>query len=70
MPSYEVVDIRGGVDFGRFSVEAFARNLFNSHGKTSTVGPDANGFPLYPNGAIATGVIRPRTIGLSLTAGL
>ena len=70
VPSYEVVDIRGGVDFGRFSVEAFARNLFNSHGKTSTVGPDANGFPLYPNGAIATGVIRPRTIGLSLTAGL
>ena len=67
---YEVVDVRGGVDFGRFSVEVYAKNLFNSDGKTSTVGPNANGLPIYPNGAIGTGVIRPRTIGLSLTAGL
>lgn len=70
LDAYEVVDIRGGVDFGRFSIEAFAKNLFNSDGKTSIVGPDANGLPLYPNGAIQTGVIRPRSIGLSLTAGL
>ena len=70
VPSYEVVDLRGGLDFGRFSIEAFAKNLFNADGKTSTIGPDANGSPLYPNGAIGTGVIRPRTIGLSLTAGL
>ncbi len=69
-PAYTVVDLRGGVDFGRFSVEAFAKNLFDADGKTSVVGPDANGGPLYPNGAIGTGVIRPRTIGLSLTAGL
>ncbi|MEO7410226.1 MAG: TonB-dependent receptor, partial [Sphingomicrobium sp.] len=68
--AYEVVDVRGGVDFGRFSVEAYAKNLFNSDGKTSTVGPNANGLPIYPNGAIGTGVIRPRTIGISLTAGL
>lgn len=67
--AYEVVDVRGGVDFGRFSVEAFAKNLFDAEGKTSTVGPTANGLPIYPNGAIGTGVIRPRTIGLSLTAG-
>lgn len=67
---YEVVDVRGGVDFGRFSVEAYAKNLFNADGKTSTVGPNANGLPIFPNGAIGTGVIRPRTIGLSVTAGL
>jgi outer membrane receptor protein involved in Fe transport len=71
VPGYEVVDIRGGIDFGRFSVEAYSRNLFNSHGKTSTVGPGgSSGLPQFPNGAIATGIIRPRTIGLSLTAGL
>ena len=70
VPAYEVVDIRGGVDFGRFSVEAYAKNLFNAEGKTSTTAVTANGFPLYPNGAIGTGVIRPRTIGVSLTAGL
>jgi iron complex outermembrane recepter protein len=69
-PAYSVVDLRGGVDFGRFSVEAFAKNLFDADGKTSTVGPDANGGPIYPNGAIGTGVIRPRSIGVSLTAGL
>ena len=67
---YQVVDLRAGVDFGRFSVEAYTKNLFNSHGRTSTTGTDANGLPLYPNGAIGTGVIRPRVIGLSLTAGL
>ena len=70
VPAYEVVDIRGGVDFGRFSVEAFARNLFNADGKTSTTAVTANGLPFNLNGAIGTGVIRPRTIGLSLTAGL
>lgn len=67
---YSVVDLRGGVDFGKFSVEAFAKNLFDADGKTSSVGPNANGAPIYPGGAIGTGVIRPRTIGLSLTAGL
>ena len=70
VPSYEVVDLRAGVDFGRFSVEAFTKNLFNSDGKTSTISPTASGFPQFPGGAIGTGVIRPRSIGLSLTAGL
>ena len=71
VPGYEVVDIRGGLDFGRFSVEAYAKNLFNAAGKTSVVGPGgSSGLPQFPNGAISTGVIRPRTIGLSLTAGL
>lgn len=67
---YEVFDLRGGVDFGRFSVEAFSKNLFNSDGRTSTTGTTANGAPVYPAGAIGTGVIRPRVIGISLTAGL
>ena len=67
---YSVFDLRGGVDFGKFSVEAYAKNLFNAEGRTSTVGPLANGAPIYPNGALGTGVIRPRTIGISLTAGL
>ncbi|MEO6256761.1 MAG: TonB-dependent receptor [Sphingomicrobium sp.] len=69
-PAYSVVDLRAGVDFTRFSIELFTKNLFNEDGKTSIVGPNANGLPIYPNGAVATGVIRPRTIGLSLTAGL
>lgn len=68
--AYGVFDLRGGVDLGRFSIEAYAKNLFDAEGKTSTTGTNANNLPLYPNGAIGTGVIRPRTVGLSLTAGL
>jgi iron complex outermembrane receptor protein len=68
VPAYTVVDLRAGVDVGRLSVEAFVRNLTNADGKTSTGIVTSNGLPFSPNGAIRTGVIRPRTIGLSLTA--
>jgi outer membrane receptor protein involved in Fe transport len=63
LPSYEVVDLRAGVEFARFSVEAYVKNLTNSEGKTSasTVGN-------VPNGAIVTGIIRPRSFGLTLGA--
>ena len=68
VPAYTVVDLRAGVDVGRLSVEAFVNNLTNAHGTTSTGIVTSNGLPFSPNGAIRTGVIRPRTIGLSLTA--
>ena len=68
VPSYEVVDLRAGLDFGRFGVEAFVRNLTDSDGKTSVGSVTASGLPASPNGALETGVIRPRTIGLSISA--
>ncbi len=64
IPSYAVFDLRAGVDFGRFSVEVYGKNLSNSEGKTSVTG-EGN----YPFGAIGTGIIRPRTIGVTLGAG-
>lgn len=67
LPSYNVLDLRAGLEFTKFSIEAYAKNVNNSNGKTSTSGVKANGFNIYPNGAIATGVITPRTIGLTLT---
>jgi len=67
---YEVFDAHFGVDFGKISVEAYGKNLFNADGKTGSFGTTANGLPLYPQGAIGVGVIRPRVLGLSLTAGL
>jgi iron complex outermembrane receptor protein len=68
---YQVFDLSAGVDFGRFNLDAYVRNLFNSHGQTSATGLLVFGaFPIYPDGAIGTGVIRPRTVGLSLTAEL
>ena len=64
LPAYEVVDLHAGVDFGKFTVEAYAKNLTDSEGKTSLDLPGNT-----PFGAASTGVIRPRTFGLSLTAG-
>jgi hypothetical protein len=59
------------LDFGKVSVDAYVNNLFDSAGRTSTTGTTVFGIlPVYPNGAMGTGVIRPRSIGLSLTAGL
>lgn len=68
IPSYDVVDLRGGLDFGKVSLEVYAKNLTNAQGKTSTDGRLASGLPVLPNGALGTGIIRPRTVGLSLTA--
>ena len=68
VPSYEVLDLRAGIDFGGFGVEAFVRNLTDADGKTSVGSTSASGLPTSPNGALDTGVIRPRTYGLSLSA--
>ncbi len=64
LPSYEVVDLRAGVDFGKYSLELYAKNLTDAEGKTSLEAP-AN----IPLGAAGTAVIRPRTFGVTLTAG-
>lgn len=63
IPSYHVVDVHAGIDVGRYVLEVYARNLNNADGKTSvsTIG-------FNPNGAVATGMIQPRTVGLALTA--
>jgi len=65
IPGYTEVDLRGGVRVGRFTVEAFARNLFDKRGLTDAFGLGPGNFP---NGAAAASSIRPRTIGLTLTA--
>ena len=59
--SYEVLDLQAGVDFGRYSIELYGKNLTDSDGKTSTGA--IGGVPL---GAMPTGVIRPRTYGLTV----
>lgn len=63
LASYEVIDLRAGVRLDRVSIEAFAKNLGNSRGIV-----DVGGVGRYPNGAIGTAVLRPRTIGLTLGA--
>jgi outer membrane receptor protein involved in Fe transport len=67
IPGYTEVDLRAGANVGHFTIEAFARNLFDKRGLT-----DAFGFngATFPAGAAGAGAIRPRTIGLTLTANL
>jgi iron complex outermembrane recepter protein len=63
LPSYETLDLRAGMDLSdKLSVELFGRNLTNDEGKLSA---DSGNTPL---GAIATGVIRPRSFGVTVTA--
>ena len=68
---YQTVDLRAGVNFGGFTIQAYARNLFDEYGVVS-----AGGFPFAVppslGGAdaqlINVGTIRPRTFGLSVGA--
>jgi len=66
LSGYSVVDLRAGVDLGRFSVEVYAKNLTNAQGKTSL---DLGSPPNVPFDQAAAGVIRPRTFGVTLGAG-
>jgi outer membrane receptor for monomeric catechols len=64
--AYELVDLRAELSVGRYSLNAYANNLTNSGGITSVQSLlGVAGLPRYPGGAIGTGVVRPRTIGLN-----
>jgi len=66
--AYEVLDLRAGLDFGRYSLAAYANNVTNSGGVTSTQALlGVAGLPRNVNGALGTAVIRPRTIGINAT---
>lgn len=67
IPSYNVVDAYAGLELGNWTVEVFGKNLGNSDGRLSTSALTANGSFVYPNGAMGTGVIAPRTLGFTLT---
>jgi outer membrane receptor protein involved in Fe transport len=58
---YETVNLGTGIDFGRWSLELYGRNLTDEEGITSV---DTGGF--LPDGARALGLIRPRSVGLAV----
>jgi iron complex outermembrane receptor protein len=60
--AYTTLNLRTGCYFGRWSVELYGKNLTNEMGITSinAAGP-------LPNGALGLGLIRPRTIGVSVS---
>jgi outer membrane receptor protein involved in Fe transport len=69
VPGYDVIDLRADVTFGRYSINAYIKNLTNARGITATQPLTANGFFQNPYGALGVGVIRPRTAGASVTIG-
>ncbi|MEO7602742.1 MAG: TonB-dependent receptor [Sphingomicrobium sp.] len=68
--SYATVDLRAGLLFGRYSLDAFVRNATNSRGVSSlTAITDAlTGGNALPNDANLAAVLQPRTIGFTLGA--
>jgi iron complex outermembrane recepter protein len=65
LPAYSVFDLRAGVDFEHFAVELFAKNVSNEL-EPVTFGGFGSLPPGAPNGEAS--VLRPRTVGVSLTA--
>jgi outer membrane receptor protein involved in Fe transport len=63
-PAYATLDARLGVDNGRFTVMAYARNLTNKAGITQISGGPGQ----EVNGDRDLGIIRPRTIGVTVGA--
>jgi outer membrane receptor protein involved in Fe transport len=61
LDSYTTVDLRAGVYFGAWSFELYGKNLTNERAITAVAVAGA-----LPNGALGLGLIRPRTIGLSV----
>ncbi len=61
--SYATVDVRAGIDTGRWSFEVFGKNVGDERGINGII---AEG--ILPNGAIGLSMIRPRTIGVSIGA--
>ena len=65
LDGYTTLNLRAGAYLGRWSVEVYGKNLTNERGVTVINEPG----PL-PNGAVGLGLIRPRTVGVSVTTRL
>ena len=63
LDAFTTVNIRAGIDTGRWTFEIYGQNLTNEEGFNS-ISSDGTA----PNGLYGLGLIRPRTIGLSVGA--
>lgn len=72
IPDYATVDLRAGIEFDRFTLEAYVKNLTNTEGVSSLnllEDQVLGAGNILPGNAIRAALSRPRTIGLSLSAG-
>ena len=63
LPSYTSLDLRAGVNYRNFRLEAYAKNLNDARGIYVITGIGGT-----PQGAVQAGIERPRTFGLVLSA--
>jgi outer membrane receptor protein involved in Fe transport len=61
--AYTTLNLRAGVDLGRWSVEVYGKNLMDEDGVNNIVSEG-----VLPNGSVGLSLIRPRTYGLSVGA--
>ncbi|MEI9995166.1 MAG: TonB-dependent receptor [Rhizomicrobium sp.] len=63
LPSYNVLDLRAGVDYDRYDLSIFAKNINNSRGITflQVINPN------YPGSYDAASLIQPTTYGVNIT---
>lgn len=68
---YATIDLRTGIEIDRFTIEAYVKNLTNTKGVSSLtlLEDQLIGNNILPGNAIRAALTRPRTIGLSITAG-
>jgi iron complex outermembrane recepter protein len=59
--AYTTVDLRTGIIRDKWSLELYGKNVTDEDGMTDIIAPG-----IFPNGAAAVGIIRPRTIGLAV----
>jgi iron complex outermembrane receptor protein len=58
--AYTTVGLRGGIEFGAWTLELYGKNLLDEEG-VNDIATEGT----LPNNAVGLGLIRPRTIGLS-----
>ncbi len=63
LPAYDVTDLRAGINNGRYSIDVFAKNVFDKQGFQA-----ANPLTLSKIGNYAVAVIQPLTLGFSIAA--
>ncbi len=63
LDAYTTVNLRAGLDFERWSLEVYGRNVTDENGYT-----DLSAEGALPAGLVGLGAIRPRTIGVAVSA--
>jgi iron complex outermembrane recepter protein len=63
LDSYTTIGLRAGLEFARWSIEAYGKNVTDEEGLTDIVAAG-----VLPNGQVGLSRIRPRTVGLSVGA--